>query len=102
MDDGGATLLCLQYEAKGDGVRLGHVRAHDQYAVGIGEIPLRHGGRAAPIGCAEAGHRIGRADAGRIIDPTHAEARTETTTAEVVFLVAASLAAPAGLSHQLV
>src|SRR3546814_6419040 len=102
MDDGGATLLCLQYEAKGDGVRLGHVRAHDQYAVGIGEIPLRHGGRAAPIGSVEDGHRIGVAVAGLILDPHHAEARTDNLLDEVVFFVVESGAAQRGTAVRMV
>jgi hypothetical protein len=48
MDDPRAAQLGLHHPLETDRVALGHVRPHDQDAVGVLEILLEAGGAAAP------------------------------------------------------
>jgi hypothetical protein len=48
VDHLGAALLGLDHPLEPDRVLLGHVRAHDQDAVGVLQVLLERGGAAAP------------------------------------------------------
>ena len=48
VDDLRAALLGLHHPLEADRVLLGHVRAHDQDAVGVLQVLLERGGAAAP------------------------------------------------------
>src|SRR5207244_11944071 len=57
VDDGGATFARLHRPAEADRVVLGHVAAHDQDRVGVGQVLLEGGGPTPYEACSQTGNR---------------------------------------------
>ena len=72
MDDLGRVVgarLGLDHPAESDRVALGHVRAHDEDAVGVLHVHLEGGGAAAAVGSAQTGHGRAVSDPGLVFKP---------------------------------
>ena len=87
VDQRRALLLGLHGPAEADRVGLGHVRAHDQDAVAVGQVLLVVGGRAAAERGAQTGHRGGVSYPRLVLDRDHAQAGREQLLDQVVLLV---------------
>ena len=87
MNDRGSPLPCLHHEPKTDRVVLGHVGAHDDYAVGVSEIILRGGRASASQPGAQTGHRRAMSYTGLIFDVHDSEPGGKELFDNVVFLV---------------
>ena len=79
--------LAFMGQRKADGMSLGHVRAHEDDAVAVGEVLLIGGRRAASEGGAEPGHRGAVADPGLVFDGDDAQSAAEELFDQVVLLV---------------
>ena len=80
-------LLRLHRPAEADRVGLGHVRAHEQDAVAVGEVLLVGGGRAAAERGAQTGHRGAMSYPGLVLDRDHSQSAAEQLLDQVVLLV---------------
>ena len=87
VDQGRALFLGLHRPAEADGMGLGHVRAHEQDAIAVGQVLLVGGGRAAAERGAQTGHRGAVSYPRLVFDRHHAQAAAEQLLDEVVFLV---------------
>ena len=74
-------------QRKPTGMGLGHVRAHEQDAVAVGQVLLVVGGRAAAERGAQTGHRGAMSYPGLVLDGDHAQAAAEQLLDQVVLLV---------------
>jgi hypothetical protein len=88
MDDRCAVaFLGLQDETERNRVVFGHVGAHDDDAVRVGQVPLWVGRGAAAEGGAQTGHRRAMSYAGLVFDEHHAESAAAQLLDQVIFLV---------------
>ena len=78
-------LLGLHHPLEAHRVLLGHVRAHDQDAVGVLQVLLERGGAAAPERGPQTGDRGGVSYAGLVLD-RHRAGRREELLDQVVLL----------------
>ena len=67
--------LGLHHPAEGDRVALGHVRAHDEDAVGVLQVQRERGGPAAAIRSAQTGHGRAVSYPGLVFEETTPRAR---------------------------
>ena len=78
--------LGLHHPLEPDRMALGHVRAHDHDAVGVGQVLLEGGGAAPTERCPQTGDGGGVSYAGLVLD-LHGAERREQLLHEVVLLV---------------
>ena len=84
VDQCRAFLLGLHGPSETDRVRLGHVRAHDQDAIAIGQVLLVVGGRTAAERGAQTGHRGGVSSSGLVLDRDNSQPAAEQLLDQVV------------------
>ena len=77
VDQRRAFLLRLHRPAEGDRMGFGHVRAHEQDAIAVGQVLLIGGGRAAAERSAQTGHRSAMSYPGLVLDRDHAQPAAE-------------------------
>jgi hypothetical protein len=94
-----APRLGLHHPLEPDRVGLGHVRAHDDDAVGVGQVLLVVGGAAATERGPQTGDGGGVSNTGLVLD-LHRAHRGEQLLDEVVLLVVQRRAAEAGDAHR--
>ena len=82
-----AALLGLHRPAEADRMGLGHVRAHDQDAVAVGQVLLIAGGRTAAERGAQTGHRCAMSYPGLIFDRDHAQSAAEELLDQIVLFI---------------
>src|SRR5438128_6090435 len=87
MDDGRAALLRLHQPSKSYRVRLGHLRAFDQSALGVCEILLRGCGSASAKRGAQTGHRAAMSYPRLVGHTDHAQAGGEKFLDQISFFV---------------
>jgi hypothetical protein len=85
MDDRGTALFRPQGPAKGDGMGLGHVAAHDQDTVAVDQILLERRRSAASERGAQTGHRGGVSDARLVFDREDSQASVQKLFDQIVF-----------------
>ena len=87
VDDGGALLLRLHRPAEADGMRFGHVRAHDQDGIGVGEVLLEGGRPASSEACPQTGDGGAMSYTGLVLDRDDPQAGVEELLDQVVLFV---------------
>ena len=95
VDDRRTALLGLHHPLEPDRMRLGHVRALDDDAVGVGQVLLESGGAAAAERSPQTGDGGGVSNAGLVLDLDRAQ-RGEELLDQVVLFVVERRAAQAG------
>ena len=98
MDYGSPAAAGLHYKAKGNRMALGHIRAHNQDTVGVGQVPLGRGRGSPPKRSAQPGHRGAVSDPGLVLDPDHPQTARKKFLDEIVLLVVQCCAAERGYS----
>ena len=93
-----AARLGLHHPLEPDRMGLGHVRAHDDDAVGVGQVLLVVRGAAATERGSQTGNRGGVSNTGLVLDLDRAQ-RGEQLLDQVVLLVVQRRAAEAGEAH---
>ncbi len=85
MDELRAALPRHHWEAKSHGMRLCHVRSHDQNAVAILQIFLQAGGRPAAQCSAQTGHRCAVSYPGLVFDRHNSHAGIPQLLHQIIF-----------------
>src|SRR5260370_31192467 len=96
MNDGRAPLLRFHDPAKADRMRLGHGRAFDQNAIGVGEILLRSRSSAPAEGGAQTGHRAAMSYPRLVGYADHPQAKSKQFSDEIILFVVESGSAQVG------
>lgn len=93
MDDARTTLPCLDNEAEANRMVLGHIRAHDDDAVTLGQAGQSGCGSTSSESGAQTGHRAGVSYAGLVFNGDDPEPPSEELFDEIVLFVVECCAA---------